>query len=319
LNGGNSVKSLKFDFPFRLNGSTHDKTFDLSPIIIDDKIDLSKIADLNGVAYYIYRIATNSFPIDCEYTVDENISKLNKMIVKYENEIVNGLFDSKQLELSEYCDLLKYMLYFDLPLKPSSMEKIIWTILNNSNFDQEINECHPLMLILKLKNHELSHDITNDIYEKITKVQNYFDFEVDLSKFGKSPFDIRWYFLWRRDIDKELKENILMGYYETSELSNLIKMLTESLNNSAIERAHFAGREFTKKDIGTDAFNEFISIDKELDRQREVCKLLDSENRIRGLVRICNQAEANLNAYSVCAKGDKCCKYQKQKVLGIEK
>lgn len=155
---------------------------------------------LNDKCEYVLRTCLDNSE---NYTVHEKMLEESK---KYQEEInrqINEqLIQESLLNPKENYYILFYMIYFEINLTKELNETIALSLLKNMD-----NEINPILTIL-MSNLEISNKlvkyvltITTDEYVK----ENF-------NKLGKKPFDFRYHILKRKEINEELKNEVLKKY-----------------------------------------------------------------------------------------------------------
>lgn len=155
---------------------------------------------LNDKCEYVLRTCLDNSK---NYTVHEKMLEESK---KYQQEInrqINEqLIQESLLNPKENYYILFYIIYFEFNLTKELNESIALSLLKN--MDNEINP----ILTISMSNLEISNKlvkyiltITTDEYVK----ENF-------SKLGEKPFDFRYHILKRKEINEELKNEVLKKY-----------------------------------------------------------------------------------------------------------
>lgn len=155
---------------------------------------------LNDKCEYVLRTCLDNSK---NYTVHEKMLEESKKYQEEINKQINEqLIQESLLNPKENYYILFYMIYFEINLTKELNETIALSLLKNMD-----NEINPILTIL-MSNLEISNKlvkyiltITTDEYVK----ENF-------NKLGKKPFDFRYHILKRKEINEELKNEVLKKY-----------------------------------------------------------------------------------------------------------
>lgn len=155
---------------------------------------------LNDKCEYVLRTCLDNSE---NYTVHEKMLEESKKYQEEINKQINEqLIQESLLNPKENYYILFYMIYFEINLTKELNETIALSLLKNMD-----NEINPILTIL-MSNLEISNKlvkyiltITTDEYVK----ENF-------NKLGKKPFDFRYHILKRKEINEELKNEVLKKY-----------------------------------------------------------------------------------------------------------
>ena len=151
----------------------------------------------------------------CEYVLKTCLDNSKNYIVhekmleeskKYQEEInrqINEqLIQESLLNPKENYYILFYIIYFEINLTKEINETIALSLLKNMD-----NEINPILTIL-MSNLEIS----NKVVKYILTITTDEYIEENFNKLGKKPFDFRYHILKRKEINEELKNEVLKKY-----------------------------------------------------------------------------------------------------------
>ena len=254
------------------------------------EIEKDGIVDLEGLekitSFVLNNIKGVSFLFK-KYEVDLN--SIEQIIKKHQEQIIKETSKKQKNKWGEnvpsYFFLAKYILSYEPEISQENMNKIIWTFLKSDNIEgyQNFNQGldHPIFDIIRMGKFKLDQDIIEDIYEKCTYQQDYFDKKRDDNSsfecFGEEPYDTRFWFLYRDEVPMFLKEDIIKSHYETEELfigsySRNSRILTQIKIDLESDSKYAAGL-----GVFDDRFNQVISENEDLKKTYEVFKMLYNE------------------------------------------
>ena len=195
------------------------------------EVEKDGIIDLEGLekitSFVLNNIKGVSFLFK-KYEVDLNL--IEQVIKKHQDRIVEETSKKQKNKWGEnvpsYFILAKYILSYEPEISQKNMDKIIWTFLKSDNITgYQMSNCganHPIFDIMRTEKFKLSPEIIEDIYEKATYQQDYFKQKRNdndsLECLGETPYDIRFWFLYRDETPVKIKDEIIQKHYKTSEL-----------------------------------------------------------------------------------------------------
>ena len=155
---------------------------------------------LNDKCEYVLRTYLNNSK---NYTVHEKMLEESKKYQEEINQQINEqLIQESLLNPKENYYILFYIIYFEINLTKEINETIALSLLKNMD-----NEINPILTIL-MSNLEIS----NRVVEYILTITTDEYVEENFNKLGEKQFDFRYHILKRKEINEELKNEVLKKY-----------------------------------------------------------------------------------------------------------
>ncbi len=230
---------------------------------------------LNQLCFLLVENETHDFEQLFQGQIEQYRKILNIFLQLHKDTIIE---ESTQMTMhindkfySDNYPILLYYLNRQL-LKGNELERIVWTILESDNPYEKTESLGLDSLIEILKQKEPLHpDILEDIYEKCTRKQMYYEEKEQI--IYHFPYDYRYYFLKRDDVRPTLKNKIMASYQE-KELTSVIKQLQFDFFEDAEEK----GILFQKEDKEIDVWSKIYQ-DPTLCREFTLLETLKTKRR----------------------------------------